>query len=675
MAGGFLNVVSNAELDEREAGEYALAEEEQKKYKKDSKESLQHYITEKFYEFNKIRETRNISTRLLESLRAFNGEYSPSKLQQIQQFGGSEVFARTTATKCRGATAMLRDIYLGTERPWFMDHTPVPTVPGEIEESILKLVQMEVQNISETGEPLDPQQIEDRIGQLRKAAKQAALKTAKEEAKNTTRQVDDVLVEGGFYDALAEVLLDLTVFPYAVMNGPIVEMANTVEWDDGVAVAKRKPKMFWKRVNPFDIYWASGVVKFEDADVIEMVRFTPAELAGLKGVPGYDEKAIDEALEQYANGGLARWLNDTSSEEAQLEQREDPYNNDSNMIDSLKWHGQIQGKLLKQWNFPEVKKDNEFYTVIAWIVGDQAIKVMLDPNPARRHNYYLTSFEKIPGAILGHGIPELIGDIQSVMNATLRSLVNNLSIASGPQVTVYLNKLAETTNPNDLYPWKRWMVEEDPLDNSNRPPVDFWQPQSNAQELLQVFGQMSNLADEVSTIPKYMTGSEKVGGAGRTASGLSMLMGASSKVLQSVAGNVDNDIIGPALTDLHNLLMLTSPKGTFRGDEAVRVRGVNFSVQKETERMRSLEFLQMTNNPTDLGIIGTDGRAEVLRKVSDALGMDHASIIPDADTLAAQAEQAQQNGNMQPMGVAPGQEQGMPPGNPDDPIQNMVPTG
>lgn len=680
MAGGLLNVVSNAELDAKDAEQAAIAADEQKKYKETSKESLSGYVTDKYYDFRKIHETRGISDRMIESLRTFNGEYNPSKLQEIQKFGGSEVFARTTATKCRGATAMLRDIYLGAERPWYMDHTPVPEVPGEIESSILKLVMSEVQNYATTGQPLDPQQIEDRLNQLRKSAEQASLKKAKDEAKNTNRQIEDVLVEGGFYDALAEVLLDLTVFPYAVMQGPVVEMANTVEWDvNGQAVAKQKPKMFWKRTSPFDLYWASGVEKFEDADVIEHVKFAPHQLMDLKDLPGYDSKAIDKVIEQYGQGGLNEWLDETSTEEAQLEDREDPYNNDSNMIDSLKWHGKIQGKLLKEWEFPETAgKENEFFTVIAWVVGDQVIKCQLDPNPRQRHNYYMTSFEKIPGATIGHGIPELINDIQSVMNATLRALVNNLSISSGPQVTVYLNKLSETTNPNDMYPWKKWFVEEDPLDNNNRPAVDFWQPNSNAQELLMVFGQMSNLADEVSTIPKYMTGSEKVGGAGRTASGLSMLMGASSKVLQSVAGNVDNDIIGPALTQLHEMMMLTSPPGTFRGDENVRVRGVNFSVQKETERMRSLEFLQMTANPIDMGIIGTDGRAEVLRKVADALGMDHASIVPDENTLAAQAQQAATPGApgaTAPMGLPPGQMPNEAAGQVDQPIQNMVPTG
>ena len=172
MAGGLLNVVSNEQLSEMEAAE-AAAEQEAQNYKPEAVSDLAGYVRTKFYEFRKIRETRGIAIRLVESLRAFRGQYSDTKLREIQEFGGSEVYSRTTATKCRGATAMLRDIYLGAERPWFLDHTPDPEVPGDIEAAILQMVMAESQHLAEAQQSVDPEQIEDRIAQLRKAAKQA----------------------------------------------------------------------------------------------------------------------------------------------------------------------------------------------------------------------------------------------------------------------------------------------------------------------------------------------------------------------------------------------------------------------------------------------------------------------------------------------------------------------
>ena len=56
------------------------------------------------------------------------------------------------------------------------------------------------------------------------------------------------------------------------------------------------------------------------------------------------------------------------------------------------------------------------------------------------------------------------------------------------------------------------------------------------QDLLTVFKAFVDLSDDVSAIPKYI-GGQPGGGAGRTASGLAMLMGNACKILQTVAAN------------------------------------------------------------------------------------------------------------------------------------------
>jgi hypothetical protein len=56
-------------------------------------------------------------------------------------------------------------------------------------------------------------------------------------------------------------------------------------------------------------------------------------------------------------------------------------------------------------------------------------------------------------------------------------------------------------------------------------------------------------------------------------------------------------------------------------------------MQRETDRARRLEFLQMTANPIDMGIVGPDGRAKVLRSIADDLGMDGEEIVPNEAEL------------------------------------------
>ena len=88
-----------------------------------------------------------------------------------------------------------------------------------------------------------------------------------------------------------------------------------------------------------------------------------------------------------------------------------------------------------------------------------------------------------------------------------------------------------------------------------------------------------------------------------------MLMGNAAKILQTVAANIDNDVIEPAVAELYDMVMLTDTTGMLRGDESISVLGVNVAMQRETQRQRQLEFLQITANPIDMQITGISGRA------------------------------------------------------------------
>jgi hypothetical protein len=50
----------------------------------------------------------------------------------------------------------------------------------------------------------------------------------------------------------------------------------------------------------------------------------------------------------------------------------------------LKWHAR---------NFDELRD----YHVDVYVVGSHILKANLSPSPRTRHNYFITSFEKVPG--------------------------------------------------------------------------------------------------------------------------------------------------------------------------------------------------------------------------------------------------------------------------------------
>ena len=649
---GILQVVSPQQVSDYEAQVQAEREPPTQPMEM---EGLVAIIRREFSDSRNARYVNGISQRLIEAHRTYRGEYSPTKLKEIKAFGGSEVYSRVTPTKCRGATSVLRDLYLsGTEPPWDLQPTPVPTLPEDIVGAVVGLVQSEVQAMQQQGSAITEEMVRDRIAQLQNSAQMAAIRQSIDEAKEASRELNDVLIEGRFYQALKEFLIDLPIFPIACIKGPVVRQKTKIRWKDGKAVQETSPKLFWDRVSPLDLYFTPDAGHLDESYVIEHVRYSRQELYNLIGVPGYKEDEIRAVLAEFKDKTQSRSWRDWFDEEREdLEDRDHWSSSRGQLIDALEWHGCIQGQMLLDHGFSseEVPDPEQEYMVDAWVVDKYCIKAQIAPSLTQRPNYYISSFEKIPGSIWGYGLPDILADITSVCNTTMRSIVNNLSISSGPQVVVNLDRLAQTEDANTLYPWKRWHVVDDPLgQNRTEKPVDFFQPQSNVQELVMVYEKFASMADEASALPKYLTGSGATGGAGRTASGLAMLMDNASKVMQNVAANVDDDILTPSIEGLYEMVMLSDAGPQLKGDETIVVKGVTVAVQKETDRMRKLEFLQMTANPMDFGIMGPSGRSAVLEDVAEELGMTGKKVVPSPEEL----EEKMQQQAAVPPGGAPG---------------------
>jgi hypothetical protein len=177
-----------------------------------------------------------------------------------------------------------------------------------------------------------------------------------------------------------------------------------------------------------------------------------------------------------------------------------------------------------------------------------------------------------------------------------------------------------------------------------------------------VFDKFAALSDEYTGIPRYMTGDSPAGGAGRTASGMSMLMNNAGKVIKSVVGGIDTNVLTPLVETLYVWNMKYSPDVELKGDILIVARGAMSITLKEAAQVRRNEFLAATANPYDMSILGVEGRAAVLHEVAKTLDMDPAKVVPSPQkiamkqrTLAMQQAAAPQEG--QPPGPsANGQE-------------------
>lgn len=648
-APGFLRVVTPGELQAQDRQRLAQLSEQNKPVIPPA--DLGNYIRQRWYRFRDHRNTNqnSINDRLLRAQRMFEGKYDPQKLREIEKFGGSIVYSRLVAVKCRGATSLLRDVYLGAERPWTVEAQPDPVVPPQIAATIAQAVAAEAAQAHQAaaqqgGPPPDPEAVHARYLAMMHQAQQVTRRQAIQQAEAAADRMDDILTEGGFYSALGKFLVDLPLFPFACIKGPVVRMVSKLMWQGRVPQLQNVPQLCWERVAPNDLYWDPGAQDIEHAEIIERKRLTRNDLVQVMDLPGYDQEAVRGALNDYASG-LRDWMDSPDVEQALLASRESPTQNDSHMIDAAEYHGLVQGQMLLENGvdnsmLPDLDRE---YMVQSWVVGRYTIKTQISPSPRQRHPYYVSSFEKVPGTVAGHGLPDILEDLQEVANATLRALVNNMSIASGPQVVINTELLDPTTNEDNLYPWKRWKVFSDPLGGqANRSdPVHFFQPNSNAQEMMAIYSAISGLADDISAIPRYITGESLKGGAGRTASGLSMLMGNAQKVLQTVAANVDEDVIKGSLDSLYDMVMLTDSSGLLSGSEQIKVNGVVVALQKETEQQKRLQYLQITANPLDSKIVGETGRGRLLRALAADLGMPD-DIVPSDEDLAKQAASEKQ---------------------------------
>lgn len=669
---GVLQVIPESMLqaqEQKQAGLRVQAEDAAKQsLDNQDAQSLYSYVRTRFEMFRNHRNTAvGWSERLLAALRTFNGQYEHSQLAEIRKFGGSEIYARIIAQKCRSASSLLRDIYLSQDRPWSVRPPDNPDIPQDVLQAIDALMQQEAQQVAQTlGRPPSSADIQKRRMSLIGSAEDAAKKKAAKQARESEARLEDLLRVGGFYHALAEFIVDLPIFPFAVIKGPVVKVIPTIQWPPGGGEPTTilKPTLTWNRVSPFDIWFTPGVSDIENAEVIERARLTRAELNDLLDLPGYNTSEIEAVLDEYGRGGLNDSWDSTDAERAALESRENPAWNRSAMITMMEYHGNVQGRILQDYGLavPDEIRD---YSVECWCIGSHVIKCHLNPSPRQRHPYFSTSFEKVPGTPVGNSLVDLLADVQQAANATLRAFVNNLSIASGPQVVIDDDRMVPGTDNDQLYPWKRWHSRSDPISGASQPPVSFFMPASNTDSLITAYKALVEIADEVSAIPKYVGGSGQ-GNAGRTASGLAMLMGNAAKILQAVSANIDRDVVEQALLQLSDLILLTDTTGILNGEERITVLGVNVAIQRETIRQRQIEFLQATMNPVDMGIMGTTGRGTVLRAVSQTIGLNGEQVVPSDEALekmaAQEKEQAEANGGPVAQAVTQGIQKGVQAG-------------
>lgn len=612
-----------------------------------------------------------VEEQMLKNMRQRNGVYELDKATAISQMGGSDVYILLTGTKCRAADAWLNDLLRPVgERPWGINATPIPDLSPDIKAQIMAQVtavgQEVVRQAAALGQLVDPNVLADELREYTQELRDKAQKECKEEAEKCAERManlmDDQLAEGGWHDSFWAVISDMVTLKAGVLKGPVIRKRKVQKWVQGPqgweirATEELVPE--FERVSPFDLYPAPDSRNPNDGYLIERHQITRSELQSMIGVPGYSEENIRAALRDYGPSGLHNMLPiDSSRAPLEFSGNHMQPMLQGEKIEALEFWGSVQGRMLIDWGMKGDIDPDLDYEINAWKVGSYVIRAILNPDKLGRKPYSVDSYERIPGSFWGKGVPELMADLQDVCNSVARSIVNNAQIASGPQVEVNVDRCG--SDNEELWPWKIW--ESNNAQMLEAPAIRFNQPQCITGPLLQVFEFFSGLSEDQTGIPRWAYGNTQLGGAGGTSSGLSMLMTHAARGIKEVVYHIDT-MIASCIERLYDYNMLYSSDPSVKGDAKVIARGSTALLAKEQRAMRMNEFLAQTNNPTDLQIVGLEGRAKMLKEAATNMDIDTDGIIPDKEglkELIAKIE-AQQAALMQ-QGQNPGGTPGMVP--------------
>jgi len=597
--------------------------------------------------WNKNKDAKQtIQEQMLTNLRAFRSQYEASKISAIKAQGGSEAFLGITKTKCRHAISWLFDVFTSADKPWSIAPSPKPDPSVEAMQAVQEVMVAKLREMAmQSGEAsMTPELLQEIAKALKPIAVDALQMDLAERARKMELYVQDQMLAGGFTDAFRAFIRDLVTLKAGLIKGPVFRRVKTLKWvrQSGKYVEAEAEKMqpFWFSVSPLDFFPDAYATKSSDLPIVERFRLHRSELYDLRNEPGYQTEAINNLLTNFPAASIANsdfGKDSTDDDRENLNDIDQGMQQSSEKATALEFWITVPGSTMRDMDLltiPGAPKEIDplkDYLINAILCNNELIFVAFAKSASEASIYYKTGWDKINGSFWYDGVPESMADIQAICNASARALVNNLAIASGPQVEVDMDRLLGGEDITKIEPFRIWQTTS--RGNSQSPAIRFFSPDSNAQELLSVYDHFAKLADEHTGIPAYSYGNDRVAGAGRTSSGLSMLMTAAARGIKEVVLGIDEEVIRPLISTIINWNMRNSDDESIKGDLQVISSGAVALMVKEQMASRRLEFLNITNNPTDIELTGIEGRANVLREVASSLEIQQGKVVKTPEEI------------------------------------------
>lgn len=630
----------DAEFDEAEE---EVVEQEADGTQAQSMQSLGSRLAGTFQEYKDARkETEN---EWLKDLRQYQGIYEPDVLARLNAASGSrsKVFVGLTRTKVMAAYSRIIDLLFQHGDVFFsVSPTPIPQIDPLKAMEMRKMAMDQIMMASGQDPMMNQDLVAARMEELEAEFLEVEKEIAQQAAESMTTDIEDQLIETNAEMKLKESMLEACIFGSgAVKSGTVridkkqsySKMLDPETGQQGYALSVVEtvaPDV--ESVSIFDLYPDPYCTTLEDCDgLFRRHVLTRKQMRDLADLPQFDGEMVKYLLKIHRNGNHTEEDHETTRRRiAGIHE-----NSESNRFVVMEYWGTVDGYDLEEHGIelPEGSDLSDDYSACVWFCDGKVIKVMLNPINGYKIPYHIFPYERSPHQFWGTGVPRMMRDSQGTMNTATRIWLDNMALSSGPMVEVNTDLLAAGEDPTDIHPWRVFLREGG---DGSMPAVRWYQPVANANGLNQIVEIFRRFADETTSLPSYTHG-EQTQGLNKTATGMSMLMGAANIALKSTIKNIDDFLIEPMIESLFHFNMEFGTNEKSKGDLRIVARGSTALVQKEVQSQRLLQFLSIVGDNAN----GVVKQTELLREIASSMDIDPDQIMKTEEQIALEQQQQQ----------------------------------
>ena len=620
------------------------------------------YIQEKQREAEDGRQVHE--ERWLRAYKNFRGIYDSTT--QYTTTEKSKVFIKITKTKVLAAYGQIVDILFANKKfPLTVESTPVP-------EGIAKFAHMETPldeispadpygykgdgrdmppGATQATEPnldylggLAPEFEGAPIAEGKSRTGEPQISPAQEAALRMEKIIHDQLINTNASTTLRNSIFESVLMGTGIVKGPFTHTKTIHKWEKAAENGEKQYAPYYKdipkveSVSCWDLYPDPIATNIEDCDyVIQRHKMNRAQLKNLMDMPMFNAYAIREVL---MGGGNYQ----DKYYESIIRDEEQTQSSTYDRFEVLEYWGCVDSKFMDEVGAESNNVDSLSQAQVnVWVCGNQIIRAVANPFVPMRMPFQVFPYEISPYQIWGIGIPENMEDAQMLMNGHVRMAIDNLSLAGNMVFDVDETSLVPGQN-YDIFPGKIFRRQSGVTGTA----VNGIKFPNTAGENIQMYDKARQLADEETGIPSIMHGQTGVTGTGRTAAGLSMLLGSAGLSIKTVIKNIDDYLLKPLGESLFQWNMqFNEDNPDIVGDLEIKPRGVASVMQKEVRSQRLTALLQTVSNPMLAPFIKIPN---LLKELAISQDIDPDSLVNDmnqAQIYATMLQGVMQNAQQQ----------------------------